>query len=249
MMDPMDYVLHNHSRPTAHYDPVHAASGPWTPHPYTGIYPWQDHGPGMPQSYPHHPLQPAPAPAPGSDPFQLAPNGGLPPPNPNYHAGLMPASFAGAEAPRHYHHSHSPLRMSGPPVGLPGPPNHLGPGGHANDGAFVNQIPGGRPLSFHSPGGLGMPPAGNNSEPNSLPRPPFPLSDLPTNTFAQHQHPHFAVPPPPPLSGPFNPTQSRRGHVSSSSTSSRSFRETPSPASKFWAFHIYRLHACACVCV
>ncbi|KAK7427674.1 hypothetical protein QQZ08_005780 [Neonectria magnoliae] len=97
-MDPMDYVLHNHSRPNTHYDPVHAASGSWMPLPQISpIYPWEPHAPGMPQSYPHHPLQPAPAP--GSDPFQLAPNGGLPLPNPNYHPSMLSANFSGPSQP------------------------------------------------------------------------------------------------------------------------------------------------------
>ncbi|KPM45474.1 hypothetical protein AK830_g1011 [Neonectria ditissima] len=248
-MDPMDYILHNQSRPTAQY--AHAASPPWESFP-TGILvcPLEPHPHSlMPhQSYTHHTGQPAPAP--GSDPFQLAPTGGWPLPNPNYRpVDIGQAGLASLEAPGHYHHSQSLLRMSGMPVAAhPGPANHLGPGSYANDGAFVNQVPEGRPLSFHQPAGRGMPPAGNNNlEPNSLPRPLFPSSDLPTNTFSPHQHPHFAVPPPPPLSGPFNSTQSRRGHVSSSSTPSRSLREAPSPASKFRAFHIYRFSVCACV--
>ncbi|KAF7536606.1 hypothetical protein G7Z17_g13019 [Cylindrodendrum hubeiense] len=93
-MDPMDYILHNHPRSAAHYDPVHAPSGPWMPHPQPSpAYPWQTHGQGMPQSYPHHPLQPG-VPIPGSDPFQLAPNGGLPPPVPGYHGGPPQDGFA-----------------------------------------------------------------------------------------------------------------------------------------------------------
>ncbi|KAH7163256.1 hypothetical protein B0J13DRAFT_33107 [Dactylonectria estremocensis] len=221
-MDPMDYILHNHPRSAAHYEPIHAASGPWMPHPLPSpAYPWQSHGQGVPQSYPHHPLQPG-IPIPGSDPFQLTPNGGLPPPVPGYHGGPPQDAFAGAMPTRHFHHS--PHRSS-VPGNITGPGNHFGPHGHVNDGAFVNQVPGGRSLGFQPPIGMGMPPAGNSSDPHSLPRPPFSLNEVPPNNYPHH--PLF-VPPPPSL-GPFNPTQTRRTHFHSSSASSRPYREVTSP--------------------
>ncbi|KAH7171146.1 hypothetical protein EDB81DRAFT_191812 [Dactylonectria macrodidyma] len=224
-MDPMDYILHNHPRSAAHYEPIHAASGPWMPHPLPSpAYPWQSHGQGVPQSYPHHPLQPG-IPIPGSDPFQLPPNGGLPPPVPGYHGGPSQDAFVGAMPTRHFHHS--PHRFSAPPGNLTVPGNHFGPHGNVNDGAFANQGPGGRSLGFQPPVGMGIPPAGNNSDPHSLPRPPFSLNEVSANSYSHSSH-QLWVPPAPSL-GPFNPTQTRRTHFPSSSASSRPHREVNSP--------------------
>ncbi|KAH7274307.1 hypothetical protein B0J15DRAFT_567835 [Fusarium solani] len=240
-MDPMDYIMHN-PRSSGHYDPVHSASNHWMSHSHNSpSYPWQTQNPSLPQSYPHHPLQPAPGP--GPDPFQLGHHHGgiLPPmlglPHPHAFSENMPGAISPRPSGRHqtYHRSTMP-----PPVA----PVASGTGAHSRDGAFANQIPG-RPLSFQPPAGLGIPPpgagAGAAPEPNSQQqqqqRPPFLASEPPTNNFGQHNNnsPHFVpVPVPVPVPLPPHPYMSspppRRGHFSSASTSSRTvFRDIPSP--------------------
>jgi hypothetical protein len=240
----MDYIMHN-PRSSGHYDPVHSASNHWMSHSHNSpSYPWQTQNPSLPQSYPHHPLQPAPGP--GPDPFQLGHHHGgiLPPmlglPHPHAFSENMPGAISPRPSGRHqtYHRSAMP-----PPVA----PVASGTGAHSRDGAFANQIPG-RPLSFQPPAGLGIPPpgagAGAAPEPNSQQqqqqRPPFLASEPPTNNFGQHNNnsPHFVpVPVPVPVPLPPHPYMSspppRRGHFSSASTSSRTvFRDIPSPTSK-----------------
>lgn len=235
--------MHNPPRSSGHYDPVHSASNHWMSHSQNSpSYPWQTQNPILPQSYPHHPLQPAPGS--GPDPFQLGHHGGmLPPmlglPHPHAFSENMPGAISPRPSGRHqtYHRSAMP-----PPVA----PVASGTGAHSRDGAFANQIPG-RPLSFQPPAGLGIPPpgvgvgasAGAAPEPNSQQqqqqRPPFLASEPPTNNFGQHNNnsPHF-VPVPVPVPLPPHPYIStpppRRGHFSSASTSSRNaFRDIPSP--------------------
>ncbi|KAF4458733.1 RING finger [Fusarium albosuccineum] len=229
-MDPMDYMLHNHHRSTGHYDPVHSPPSHWMPHPQTSPpYPWQTQNPSLHQSYPHHPLQPAPGS--DADPFQLGHHGGMLPPM----LGLPPVAFTdnlpGAVSPRPSGRHQTYHRGTMPP---PGAPTGSGTASHNHDGAFANQIPGGRPLNFQPPISLNMPPVNAGPEPNPMQRPPYSLSDPSTNAFGQNNtSSHFVPAPPPPHPSYISAAPPvRRGHFSSASVSSRAFRDAPSPTSK-----------------
>ncbi|KAM5383608.1 hypothetical protein ACJZ2D_001845 [Fusarium nematophilum] len=225
MMDPMDYILHNHPRSSGHYDPVHSASSHWMPHSQNSPpYSWQPQNPALPQTYPHHPLQPAPSS--GSEPFQLGHHGGMLPPMLAFPPGTFNDDIPGAVSPRPSGRHQTYHRGAMPP---PVVATSSGAANHSHDGAFANQLPAARPLSFQPPLGLGMPPAGVGQEPNSLQRPPYIMSDTAANAFVHNANSsHFVPTSLPPHSYISTPPQ-RRGHFSSASVSSRAFRELPSP--------------------
>ncbi|KAF4977394.1 hypothetical protein FZEAL_6071 [Fusarium zealandicum] len=228
-MDPMDYMLHNHHRSSGPYDPVHSASSPWIPHPQNpSHYPWQAQNPGLPQPYSHHPLQPAPSS--GSDPYQAGHHGGMLPPM----LGLtQPRAFPentlpGAVSPRP-NGRHQTFRGGAMP-----PPiiaASAGAGDHIHDGAFANQIPGGRPLSFQPPVGMGMPlvAGGAGQEPNSLQRSPYHMPDPSANSFSQstnNNNPSSHFPPSPLPPRTYLPTPP---FFPAAPVPSRALRDVPSP--------------------
>ncbi|KAH6961281.1 hypothetical protein DER45DRAFT_537047 [Fusarium avenaceum] len=228
-MDPMDYMLpNNHNRPSGQYDPVHSSSNHWSSHPQSQNnppYPWPTQNPSLPQLYSHH--------------YGLPPGANSIPDSYSHHASMLPpmlglsssSAFSGGmpgPMPPRPNGRNQPYR-NGMPV--PASPITSGTGNHSHhDTAFANQIPPNR-SDFQAPMfNLGMPPLGPSQEVNSLHRSAY-SHDSGANSMSHSNNnnyfSHFAQAPLPPQ--PYNPTSSRRGHMSAASITPRPFGNIPSP--------------------
>ncbi|KAK5990873.1 hypothetical protein PT974_09148 [Cladobotryum mycophilum] len=173
---PMDYVMHGPPRLPPHGEPaVHGPPGGWMPQPHgqAQISPsthWASHPVPVPQFYPLPRV-----PHPGQHPFQLGPNGGLPPPDPSLRGFPLPDPLGLSMHQRPWsHHTTSDLSFN------------LGP-----------QVSG-RSLPYQQPPSeLGLAPPGTTSEPHPMPpRSLFPQpTDHSVNNMGQPLVPQFMVPP------------------------------------------------------